>query len=495
MTAAIVRPFILCGGSGSRLWPLSRPTHPKPFLSLVSENSLLQETALRVRHSRFAPPVILTTEDHRFLVAEQLRQIDIQPANVVLEPVRRNTAPAALVAALMTSENEPDRHILLLPCDHVINDVSRFHASMFEGIAASEQGHIVTFGVTPGYPEPGYGYIQAEETVTRIREVSQFVEKPPMELAQEFQEQQHFFWNAGIYLFQAQVLIDAFEQLAPDTLDKCRTALANAITEKDFLWLDREAYEGVESKSLDHAIIENSANTRTVPLLSDWRDIGTWPAVCAMHEKDEDGNVARGDVLLLDTNNSFVCSEDGLRLTVMGLDNLFAVATKEAIVVASTNRTQDVSTIAGELAEQDSASADVHHRHHRPWGWFERIAFGDRFQVKFLMVNPGASLSLQKHLHRMEHWVVVQGTLQVSVENDVTMLTENQSIYIPLGAQHRLVNPGRVPALIVEVQSGSYLGEDDIVRFEDEYNRGTPASSGKNVGLEGHEYNPGSTKT
>lgn len=466
-----IYPFVLCGGSGSRLWPLSRRQYPKQFLPLVSEKSLFQETCLRLDHPTFASPVILTGNDHRFLVAEQLREIDLEPEAIVLEPVGRNTAPAALVAALMAMNRSPDTLVLLLPSDHVIREHEKFRESVLVGAKSAREDEIVIFGIQPDGPETGYGYIESESGDALVRSVKRFVEKPTIDLAKKYLAAGSFYWNAGIFLFNAQAMIAAFEKHAPHILEACLLALEQAQSDLDFLRLDREAYSKAENISLDYAIMEKTQGVKTVPLSSDWSDLGSWHAVWSMHDKDENGNVSQGDVFLLDTSNSFAHSRDGIQLSLIGLEDVFAVATKDAIVVAPKERAQDVKLIVDELTIQNRTEIDLHRRVYRPWGWYEGLGHGDRFQVKCIMVKPGAKLSLQSHHHRAEHWVVVKGTLKVTVGDKNTLLTENQSIYVPLGEVHRLANPGKVPAYLVEVQSGSYLGEDDIVRYDDIYGR------------------------
>ncbi|MGI9379277.1 MAG: mannose-1-phosphate guanylyltransferase/mannose-6-phosphate isomerase, partial [Methyloligellaceae bacterium] len=388
-----------------------------------------------------------------------------------MEPVSRNTAPAALIAALHASQTDPERLILLLPSDHFIQDVKRLHSAIFEGMAAAELGHIVIFGIEPSHPEIQYGYIEVEDAEANMKDVIRFVAKPSEELAATFLDRGNFYWNAGIFLFSAKVMIEAFEEFSPAILENCNTALSLAQHDLDFLRLDHDSYACSENISLDYAIIEKADNIKTVPLSSDWRDLGSWQAIWSLHEKDRNGNVERGDVLLLDTFNSFVSSEDDFQLSVIGLDNIFTVATRDGIVVASKDRVQDIEEIVNILPVQERSDTCPHRRVYRPWGWYEGLGLGDRYLVKCIMVNPGAKLSLQKHYHRTEHWVVVKGTLEVTVGDEINLLSENQSIYVPLGEPHRLVNPGLVPAFLIEVQSGSYLGEDDIVRFEDIYGR------------------------
>ncbi len=467
----IIYPFILSGGSGTRLWPLSRSAYPKQFLSLFGKKSLLQESCLRLNSPIFKPPSILCNNDHRFLVAEQLQQINLSQSSIILEPVARNTAPAALIAALQTAKHDENSLILLMPSDHVINDQAGFQQTIKQGMQAAQNNHIVTFGIKPASPETGYGYIETGGNTGEVLDVIRFVEKPSLAKARDYIDAGNFYWNAGIFLFSASTMIAAFASHAPEILQYCREAIANACTDLDFLRLDKSAYSQCESISLDYAIMEKVAKVKCVPLASDWSDLGAWSSLWEADKKDRDGNVTYGDVTLLDTTNSYVHSTDGACLSLIGMQDVVAVATSDAVLVTPKERSQDVKQMVDKLKANRRDQTISHSRVYRPWGWYEGLSAGNRFQVKCLMVKPGAKLSLQSHHHRAEHWVVVSGTAEVTVDDKTFLMTENESTFIPVGTIHRLGNPGKLPTLLIEVQSGSYLGEDDIVRYEDEFNR------------------------
>jgi len=466
-----IHPFILSGGSGTRLWPLSRKSYPKQFLKLIGEDSLLQQTVKRLTGPSFSDPSILANNDHRFIIAEQMQLINTTAHDIILEPVGRNTAPAALIAALRAAQEDENALVLLLPSDHVIENSERFQNTLLSGVNDASNGHLVTFGIKPTAPETGYGYIETAENGETALDVVRFVEKPEREKAEKYLASGNFFWNAGIFMYRASTMIEAFAKFAPDILNHCKEALAKAKSDLDFLRLDETAYGACDSISLDYAIMEKASDIKCIPLDSDWSDLGAWSAIWEVMDKDEDGNVIKGDVVVHNTTNSFIQSAHGTCLSLVGLDNVLAIATKDAILMADKGHAQDVKAIVDKLKASERPEATEHKRVYRPWGWYEQLSSGDRFQVKALMVNPGAKLSLQSHFHRAEHWVVVSGTAEVTLDDKTNLLSENESTYIPIGVRHRLGNPGKLPAMLIEVQSGSYLGEDDIERYDDDFGR------------------------
>jgi len=467
---SLIYPFILSGGSGTRLWPLSRKAYPKQFLALTGgDKSLFQMSCERFVAPQFAAPTILGGDDHRFIIAEQMRELGIKPATIVLEPMGRNTAPAAAIAALLAAERSDDALLLLAPSDHVIADAEAFRETVLRGVPAAQAGALITFGVKPSGPNTGYGYIEAEGAGDALK-VRRFVEKPDQAKAESYVVSGNFYWNAGIFLMSARALIAAFEAYAPDILEGCRRTLMRAQVDLDFLRLDTQTYGAIPDISIDYAIMEKAENVACVPLAAQWSDLGSWPAIWDVLDKDTDGNAAQGDVIFQNTKGSYAYSENAC-LCLIGLEDVLVVATKDAILVASKEHAQEVKNVVEKLKQNDRPEIIFHKRVYRPWGWFEGLDRDKRFQVKRIMVNPGAQLSLQSHHHRAEHWIVVEGTLEVTIDNQIKLLNENQSTYIPLGARHRLANPGKIPAYLIEVQSGSYLGEDDIVRYEDIYGR------------------------
>lgn len=480
----MIVPVLLSGGSGSRLWPLSRELYPKQFLNLCSDRSMVQETALRVGDAgRFAAPLIVCNQEHRFLVAEQLRQSGVTPRGIVLEPLARNTAAACAVAALTVAERDPDALLLILPADHQIRDLAAFGEAVATAAAAAEGGRLVTFGIAPTAPETGYGYIRRGralktvegetvegQTVAGAFEVAAFVEKPTLEVAQTYLDGGEHVWNSGMFLFPAGLLLAELERHAPDVVAACREALAAGKADLDFFRLDAEAFARAPSISIDYAVMERTDRAAVVPCDLGWTDVGAWSALWEIADKDEAGNVVIGDVMLEGAAGCYVRSENHLA-AVVGMENAMVVVVDDAVLVADRNRAQDVKRVVDRLKASGRSEAVNHRRVHRPWGSYQSLHNGERFQVKSLTIAPGSRLSLQKHYHRAEHWVVVNGTALVTRGEEQTVVFENQSIYIPMGTVHRLENPGKVPLTIIEVQSGSYLGEDDIVRLEDSYGR------------------------
>jgi len=467
-----VSPFILCGGAGTRLWPLSRDAFPKQFQKIGGTETLLQQTCRRFSGDLFQRPSVLANAKHRFLVAEQLEEAGLNGIAIVLEPVGRNTAPAACIAALLASRNDPNSLVLLAPSDHVIADPSVFAGAVAIGTDAAIEGALVTFGVEPDCPHTGYGYMETERANCPVLPVVRFIEKPSRKEAEEYLGSGGFYWNAGIFLFKAETMLDWIEIHAPEVSRACRAALGQATEELDFLRLDATSYAEAPAISLDYAIAEKVGNIRCVPLTTGWSDVGSWSAVWELMPKDDECNVVQGEgkVLLAETRGSYAYSEQGC-LALVGLENVVVVATEDAVLVASRAHTESVKAIVERLKGNGSAHALQHNRVYRPWGWYQTLNRGDRYQVKCIMVKPGGTLSLQSHFHRTEHWVVVKGTLEVTKGEEVELLSENQSTYIPIGKPHRLANPGKIAAFLIEVQSGPYLDEDDIVRFEDVYRR------------------------
>jgi mannose-1-phosphate guanylyltransferase/mannose-6-phosphate isomerase len=467
-------PFILCGGAGTRLWPLSREAFPKQFHRLTGSLSLFQETCRRLMGDPFAPLSVLSNYQHRFLVREQLQEIGASYSNIVLEPVARNTGPAACIAALIAARADPDALVLLAPSDHAIPDESAFRDAVELGIAPAREGKLITFGVEPDRPHTGYGYIEVTpgERANAAVNVRRFVEKPSRDLAKTYVKDGNFYWNAGIFLFSAVALLQLFETHAPSILAACRRALNESVMDLEFRSLG-ESYVQAPSISLDYAILEKADNVVCVPLTTGWSDVGSWSELWSHSDKDECGNVIKsnGNVAIADSENCFVYSDDTY-VTLVGVKDLVVVALRDAVLVMSKEHAEEIKSVVAELKSNGGDITLRHDRVYRPWGWYQGLHRGERYQVKCLMVKPGAKLSLQSHHHRSEHWVVVSGTLEVTKGEETAFLTENQSTYIALGEKHRLANPGKIPAFLIEVQSGAYLNEDDIVRFEDVYRRG-----------------------
>lgn len=465
-------PVILCGGSGTRLWPLSREAFPKQFLRLSGETSMLQQTLQRLAGIEALDPALLVcNESSRFIVAEQLREIGMSDARMLLEPMRRNTAPAIATAALQAMENGNDPILLVLPSDHVILDTPAFHRAISLARESAEQGKLLTFGITPTAPETGYGYIRAEGgNVGQVQRIVEFVEKPALALAEQYIASGDYFWNSGMFLFRASRYLEELERYQPAVVAACRAALATAKSDLDFIRLDQAAYAASPDIAVDYAVMERTNDAATIALDAGWNDIGSWAAVFDVAKKDADNNSAHGDVLLQDCNDCLVHGSNRL-VTAIGMRNTIIVETADAVLVMDASQAQHTKTLVAELVKQDRTEATMHREVFRPWGSYDSIGNGDRFQVKRITVKPGAKLSLQMHHHRAEHWIVVSGTAQITNGDKEYLLTENQSTYIPLGVVHSLANPGKVPLELIEIQSGSYLGEDDIVRFEDRYGR------------------------
>lgn len=465
-------PVILSGGSGTRLWPLSRSTFPKQLLPLVSDKTMLQETLLRISDwAEVVQPVVVCGNDHRFLVAEQLRQINITPKAIMLEPFARNTAPAIAAAALKLQSE--DLLMLVLPADHVITDVLAFEAAVRRASLVATQGKLVTFGIEPTHPETGYGYIQSGHVLSAAEgcfEVARFVEKPDAATAQQYLAAGNFYWNSGMFLFKPSVFLDELKQYAPAIVDAVTAAVAQSYKDLDFVRLHEASFAESPSDSIDYAVMEKTKLAAVVPASMGWDDVGSWTALKEVQPNDEAGNATRGDVYLKNVNNTLVRAESRF-VAVVGVKDLLIVETSDAILVAHRDCAQDVKKIVDHLKTSGRSEHKVHPRVYRPWGWYEGIDVGERFQVKRIMVKPGEKLSLQMHHHRAEHWVVVSGSAMITVDNVTKLYTENESTYIPIGATHRLENPGKLPLHLIEVQSGSYLGEDDIVRYEDTYGR------------------------
>ncbi|WP_369940390.1 mannose-1-phosphate guanylyltransferase/mannose-6-phosphate isomerase [Xanthomonas medicagonis] len=463
-----VLPIILSGGSGTRLWPLSRESYPKQFLPLVGEQSMLQATWQRAAPVAAHAPIVVANEEHRFVAAEQLQQIGVTPHAILLEPKGRNTAPAIAVAALEASRDGADPLLLVLPSDHVIGDEAAFQAAVRLAAAAAEQGKLVTFGIKPTAPETGYGYIKAA-TGDGARAVERFVEKPDLATAQTYLASGEYYWNSGMFLFRASRYLEELRKFQPAIADACTTAWQAAKRDADFTRLDKDAFAASPSDSIDYAVMEKTADAVVVPLDAKWSDVGSWSALLDVSPQDANGNAHHGDVIEIDCRNTYAY---GSRLIAMvGLQDVVVVETDDAVLVGHRERIQEVKDIVGKIKASGRSEATWHRKVYRPWGAYDSIDNGQRFQVKRITVKPGATLSLQMHHHRAEHWIVVSGTAEVTRGDEVLLLTENQSTYIPLGVTHRLKNPGKLPLELIEVQSGSYLGEDDIVRFEDTYGR------------------------
>ena len=468
-------PVILSGGSGTRLWPLSRAALPKQFLPLVSEHTLFQETLLRLKgFPDIAAPLVVCNNDHRFLVAEQLHAIHSAPLLQILEPAGRNTAPAVAIAAFAAQEKEAKATLLVLPADHLIQDIPGFHSAIQSALELAQQDKLVTFGITPNEPATGFGYIERGTglgTNKQTYSVARFVEKPDVDTARKFLEAGTFFWNSGMFVFKAEVYLNELQHHRPDIYQAAKLAWKNSTHDLDFCRLDEKEFAACPSESIDYAVMEHTQGAAMVTVNIGWSDIGSWSSLAEVSAKDVKGNAKRGDVYLAETSNSYVRAETRM-VAAIGVRDLVIVETADAVLVMHKDFAQDVKQAVDYLKQAERTEHLVHRRVYRPWGYYEGIDIGERFQAKHIMVKPGSKLSLQMHYHRAEHWVVVSGTAKITRGDEEVILHEDQSTYIPLGVKHRLENVGKLPLCLIEVQSGSYLGEDDIVRFEDDYKRG-----------------------
>lgn len=468
-----ITPILLCGGSGTRLWPLSRKSFPKQFTDLVGGESLFQASARRFVGEGFKAPLLVTGEDFRFIVTEQLDEIGISAAGIMIEPEGRNTAPAAVAAAILAAKTDPDAIILLVPSDHAVADQEAFRQAVLMAAAAAVEGQIVTFGIAPTRAEIGYGWLEiGEGTHPGVHRLSRFIEKPDLAKAETLLADDRYLWNAGVFLASAKTLIEAYRTHAPEILKTVQAALDTASGDMSFTRIDPSLWAAVPEDSIDFAVMEKAKNVSVVRFDGHWSDMGSWEAVWQESPKDENGNALSDHATAFACENTLLRSEnDEIELVGIGLKNTVAIAMRDAVIVADITDSQNVKKAVSVLKARRAKQATQFPVDHRPWGWYETLILADRFQVKRIHVHPGAALSLQSHVHRSEHWIVVQGTARVTVNEEVKLLTENQSVYIPLGAVHRMENPGKVPMVLIEVQTGSYLGEDDIFRYEDVYAR------------------------
>jgi mannose-1-phosphate guanylyltransferase len=462
-------PVILSGGSGTRLWPLSRKSRPKQFLAISSDKTMFQDTLLRLDTPNISSqPMVICSDDHRFMVAEQLRELDMTAKSIILEPIGRNTAPALTVASLAS---DPEAILLILPSDHVIADKEAFHQAISIAQPLAESGQIVTFGIVPTHAETGFGYIEAGDSSNKDwLPITRFVEKPNAETAQTYLDAGHFFWNSGMFMFKASKLLAEMKSFRPDIVDACSDAFNKANKDMDFTRLDSNAFEQCPSDSIDYAVMEKTDSAIVVPLDAGWSDLGSWTSLWEAGIKDGNNNIIKGDVVQKSSTNCYIHSEHRL-VTTLGLDKVIVVETADAVMVAHPDYVQDVKALVDQLKNENRSESESHRQIYRPWGKYDSVDVGERYQVKRITVNPGAKLSVQMHHHRAEHWIVVSGTAKVTIDGKEQLLAENQSTYVPIGSIHSLENPGKVPVEMIEVQSGSYLGEDDITRYEDLYGR------------------------
>lgn len=469
-----ITPVILCGGSGSRLWPLSRKSYPKQFVPLVGDKTLFQNSSERLTGPQFKNPVIVTNSDYRFLVTEQLQEIGIDPGAILIEPEGRNTAPAILAAALFEYWENPDAILVVAPSDHVIKDVNAFQLAIEEAYKVALGGQLVTFGIKPTHPETGYGYLELSKiTTAQAVPLKAFIEKPDLTNAKKMIQSENFLWNSGIFLFQAKDIIEAFKKYSPSDLDAVDLSLTNSINDLGFCRLNLTDWVKTENISIDYAIMEKSDNLSVVPFSGGWSDLGGWDAVWRENVSNANGVNTSNNTTAIGCENSLIRSEDEtIEVVGIGLKNIITVAMKDAVLVADMSKSQDVKKAVDILKEKKASQATHFPKDHRPWGWFESLTIDKKFQVKKIHVHPGASLSLQSHKYRAEHWIVVSGVAEVTIDEEVKLVSENQSVYIPLGAIHRMRNPGENPMELIEVQTGTYFGEDDIFRYDDVYSRG-----------------------
>jgi mannose-1-phosphate guanylyltransferase len=469
----MILPVIMAGGTGSRLWPLSRELYPKQFLNVTGEQTMLQQTVARLADIEHTTPVLICNEEHRFIAAEQMRLSGYEHGGIILEPVGRNTAPAIALAALQAVNNAADGEepvLLVLAADHVIENEQAFKISLEKALPFAENDKLVTFGIVPTSPETGYGYIKSGDQDEDAFSVSAFVEKPDLETAQEYFARGNYYWNSGMFMFKASRYLEELQKFSPDILDVCKRAIADPSQDMEFVRVDKTIFENCPDDSIDYAVMEKTNSAVVVPMDAGWSDVGSFSALWDISQKDENQNVTKGDVITVDSTNNYIYAENKL-VTAVGLDNLVVVETKDAVLVASKDKVQDVKSIVNQLKEAGRPEQKMHREVYRPWGKYDSIDVGKRDQVKRITVKPGEKLSIQKHHHRSEHWIVVSGTASVLNGDKTILVTENESIYIPLGTIHALENPGKIPLEMIEIQTGSYLGEDDIVRFEDRYGR------------------------
>lgn len=471
MAVNAIVPVVLCGGSGTRLWPLSRTIHPKQLLPLVNDKTMLQNTLLRVGTLDYSHPLVICNQEYRFIVAEQLREAGFLKSDIFLEPEGRNTAPAVTVAALHLSTQDQDPILLVMPADHIITDKAEFHATIEAGVKLADQDYLVTFGVVPTKPETGYGYILKGENIASTEgcKVQRFVEKPSTEKAQAYVNSGEYLWNSGMFLFRASAFLKAMQRFAPDIYEASQQAMQAVTVDLDYYRLNKE-FLSIRSESIDFAVMEKADNIAVVPLKSDWSDVGSWDVLWQISEKNAEGNVTRGQVYTEQVSNSYLRADKRL-LAVVGLSDIAVVETSDAVLVAHKDNCQDIKSLVSALKNNQREEADAHHCVYRPWGHYESLSKTDHYQIKHIVVKPGAKLSLQLHKHRSEHWVIIKGTATVTRDEEKFDLIENQSVYIPVEAKHRIENNTAFPLHLIEVQTGTYLGEDDIVRFEDIYGR------------------------